>query len=356
MRLFRCQACEQVLYFENRLCTQCGHRVGYLPGAGALTAVEPDGEGWTALAEPDRPLRFCTNAEADACNWLVADGGDYCDACRHNRTIPDLDQAPNLDRWRKVEQAKHRLFYTLLRLGLPVATRADDPAHGLAFDILAAPRAGETQVMTGHDEGVITLSLAEADDVEREKLREEMGEPYRTVLGHFRHEIGHYFWDVLVRDAPDAAARLDRFRALFGDEREDYQAALQRHYAEGAPADWQNRFVSAYATAHPWEDFAETWAHYLHIVDTLETAAAFGVDLHPVASADESLVAEIHFDPHEPDTFDRLIAAWLPLTLAVNSLNRSMGQPDFYPFVLSPPAVEKLAYVHALVHGGPDAG
>ncbi len=350
MQLFRCQACEQVLYFENRQCTRCGHRLGFLPERSTLAAVEPEGDGWRTLDASSSQVRFCVNAEQDACNWLVSDGQKLCLACRHNLTIPTLSQGANLERWRKVEQAKHRLFYTLLRLGLPLKTRAEDPAHGLAFDILAEPRPGETKVLTGHDEGLITLNLAEADDVERERMREEMGEPYRTVLGHFRHEIGHHYWDVLVRNAPDAEARLEACRAVFGDDRADYQEALKIHYANGAPADWQEHFVSAYATTHPWEDFAETWAHYLHIVDTLETAAAFGVDLHPIASSDDSLVAEIHFDPHNPGAFEKLMEAWLPLTLAVNSLNRSMGQPDLYPFVLSPSAIEKLAYVHALIH------
>ncbi len=355
MQLFRCQACEQVLYFENRQCTRCGHRLGYLPERHTLVAVEPDGDAWLTVDLGKTPsktkVRFCANAAQDACNWLVSEDDEtFCRACRHNQTIPELTVDPNLDRWRRVEQAKHRLFYTLLRLNLPLATRAQDPAHGLAFDILAEPRPGEERVMTGHDEGLITIALAEADDVERERLREEMGEPYRTVLGHFRHEIGHHYWDVLVRDAPDAEARLAACRAVFGDDRADYNEALKAHYANGAPADWQDHFVSAYATAHPWEDFAETWAHYLHIVDTLETASAYGVDLHPIAVADEALVAEIHFDPHHPGAFDKLMQAWLPLTLAVNSLNRSMGQPDLYPFILSPSAIEKLAYVHALIH------
>jgi len=355
VQLFRCQACEQALYFENRQCTRCGHRLGYLPERHTLVAVEPDGDAWLTVDLGKTPsktkVRFCANAVQDACNWLVSEDDEtFCRACRHNQTIPELTVDPNLDRWRRVEQAKHRLFYTLLRLNLPLATRAQDPAHGLAFDILAEPRPGETRVMTGHDEGLITIALAEADDVERERLREEMGEPYRTVLGHFRHEIGHHYWDVLVRDAPDAEARLAACRAVFGDDRADYNEALKAHYANGAPADWQDHFVSAYATAHPWEDFAETWAHYLHIVDTLETAAAYGVDLHPIAVADEALVAEIHFDPHHPGAFDKLMQAWLPLTLAVNSLNRSMGQPDLYPFILSPSAIEKLAYVHALIH------
>ena len=203
--------------------------------------------------------------------------------------------------------------------------------------------------MTGHDDGLITLSLQEADDAERERNRVAMHEPYRTLLGHFRHEIGHYFWDRLVFDAPDGG-RLEAFRALFGDERADYGQALQRHYDQGAPADWQSRFVTAYATMHPWEDFAETWAHYLHIVDTLEIAGAFGLSTQPALTQGEELHASVDFDPYHAATMQQLSESWLPLTVAVNSLNRAMGQPDLYPFVLSTPALEKLAFVHGLVH------
>jgi hypothetical protein len=175
-----------------------------------------------------------------------------------------------------------------------------------------------------------------------------MHEPYRTLLGHFRHEVGHYFWDVLVRDA----GRLDACRAVFGDERADYAEALKTHYANGAPANWQDSFISSYATAHPWEDFAETWAHYLHIIDTLEMASSFGVGIHPKLGRDPAMQADINFDPYEEQDMVAILDAWLPLSFAVNSLNRSMGQADFYPFVLSPRVMEKLAFIHQVVHGG----
>src|SRR5262249_30415694 len=204
--------------------------------------------------------RLCGNAEHDVCNWLVpADDAEiFCAACRHNRTIPDLANPENLVHWRKIEFAKHRLFYTLLRLRLPLATRSED-ANGLAFDFLSNPvggAQGQAPVMTGHSGGLITLNVAEADAPERERQRKTMGEPYRTLLGHFRHEIGHYYWDRLVADSP----AIEEFRQLFGDEREDYGAALQRHYADGPAPDWTEHFVTAYASSHPWEDFAETWA------------------------------------------------------------------------------------------------
>jgi hypothetical protein len=255
MRLFRCRNCGQVLYFETTSCERCGHRLGFLAETGQLSAREPEGKAWRTLAKPARQVRFCANAAHDACNWLVpvAQEAPLCLCCRHNRTIPDLTAPGNLLLWQRIEAAKQRLFYTLIRLGLPLADRAEDPEHGLAFDVLADPPSAEApKVMTGHDNGLITLALAEADDAHREQTRTAMGEPYRTLLGHLRHEVGHHFWDLLVRDG----GRLEEFRELFGDEREDYAAALQAHYANGPPADWQARFVSTYASAHPWEDFA----------------------------------------------------------------------------------------------------
>jgi hypothetical protein len=175
-----------------------------------------------------------------------------------------------------------------------------------------------------------------------------MHEPYRTLLGHFRHEVGHYYWDRLVRDGE----KLEPIRRVFGDERIDYEQALQRHYANGAPANWQAGFVSSYATSHPWEDFAETWAHYLHIVDTLEMAAAFGLDIHPALAKGGDLDAKVNFDPYGTGGFAQLIDTWIPLSNALNNLNRTMGQPDLYPFILSPPVIAKLTAIHDLVHAG----
>ena len=351
MKLFRCQQCGQVLYFENRQCQNCFHRLGYLPAAGALSAVEQDDRVWRALASPTRGYRFCANADYDACNWLVpSDSSEtFCLVCRHNRTIPDLTLSDNLTRWRKFELAKHRLFYTLIRLDLALPSRAEDPQYGLVFDFLAdAPDAGGHKVMTGHEDGLIAVNLSEADDAEREKLRLAMGETYRTLLGHLRHESGHYFWDRLVRDT----GRLETFREFFGDERQDYQKALQSHYANGPARNWQESFISSYAAAHPWEDFAETWAHYLHIVDTLEMAFAFGIRIREGIDERSSPGIAPDFDPHEPGSINRLIDAWLPLTFAVNSIIRCMGESDFYPFVLSPRAVTKMGFIHELIHQG----
>ncbi len=350
MRVFTCQACGQLLYFENIRCEKCGHVLGYLPEKETISALEPAGDGsFGALATRGR-YRTCKNQEFGVCNWMVPvkSREQFCAACRHNHTVPDLSVPENTGLWAKIETAKHRLFYSLLKLHLPLRNRTDDPQHGLAFDFLSeAPLTHGQAVLTGHDNGLITLAVKEADDTERERVRTAMGEPYRTLLGHFRHEVGHYFWDVLVRDA----GKLDGFRAVFGDESQDYAAALQTHYQNGAPPDWQQNFVSTYASAHPWEDFAETWAHYLHIVDTLETAGAFGLKVRVKPGWRTKLASAVDFDPYAAPPLALLIDAWLPLTFAMNNLNRSMGQSDLYPFILTPVVIAKLGYVHALVHG-----
>lgn len=342
MKLFECQNCGHPLYFENTRCESCGLRLGYLPAREQFSALRPDNGQWRALAVPDERYRFCANAEFEVCNWLVDAGSAerYCAACRHNRTIPDLSLPDNLAHWRLMEVAKHRLFYTLLKLRLPLATKAEDP-DGLAFDFVAARAAPAAPPVTGHDNGLITINLAEADDAERERQRHEMGEPYRTLLGHFRHEIAHYYWGRLIANSN----RLQEFRDLFGDEQKDYRSALQKHYAVGPPPDWPTHFVTAYASAHPWEDFAETWAHYFHMVDTLETAHAFGLIVRPKVSKGSDFATKIDFDSLHAE-MDRLIEAWLPLTFAVNSINRSMGLQDLYPFVLAPTVIAKLTFVH----------
>ncbi|RYB05658.1 zinc-binding metallopeptidase family protein [Lichenibacterium ramalinae] len=353
MKLFDCQECCQTLYFENTACEKCGHRLGYVPEDRDLYAVVRVGvtadHHWQIKGDMSRTFRFCANAEHDVCNWLVPHDqpGNFCLACRHNHTVPSLAKPGNLELWRLIEIAKHRLFYTLIELNLPLVTRAEDPKEGLVFEFLEDTVPGQ-HVMTGHDDGRITIALAEADDAERERRRKTMHEPYRTLLGHFRHEIGHYYWDRLVRDAPALSA----CRSVFGDDTEDYAEALKRHYREGAPPHWRDHFVSAYATTHAWEDFAETWAHYLHILDTLETAEAFGVATHPRGVAEAELLStEVDFDPDKAASIAPLVKAWLPLTFALNSLNRSMGMGDLYPFVLTPGIIDKLGFIHDLIHG-----
>jgi hypothetical protein len=348
VKLFQCQNCGQLLHFENTRCERCGLVLGYLADQEIITALRQDGNsvnGPRAVLRSlhDRNLyRFCANAAYEVCNWLVPEtsGKAYCAACRHNQIVPDLSILDNVGRWRALESAKHRLFYTLLQLRLPLKTWAENPS-GLAFRFLA-DKPHDPRVMTGHANGVITINLAEADDVERERRRQAIGELYRTLLGHFRHEIGHYYWDRLVADT----SHLSEFRRVFGDERQDYDRALQQYYASGAPADWSERFISAYASAHPWEDFAETWAHYFHIIDTLETAEHCGLAIIP--RVPQGSTAIFNFRPLDAN-IERLVESWIALSFAVNSLNRSMGLPDLYPFVLGAGARTKLAFVQHLI-------
>jgi len=353
VKFFNCQHCGQALLFEDTKCQNCGHALGYLPDLGTFSAVEPDGENWTALADGDASYRFCLNWESRGCNWMVRadDGVDYCRACRHNRTVPDLSDPEHLADWQKIEIAKRRLIYSLIKFDLPLPTLASGDPEPLVFDFLASPENPQEgpKIMTGHEDGVITLALDEANDARRERRRAAMGEPYRTLLGHFRHEIGHFYWDKLIRDG----GLIDQCREIFGDECQDYNAALKQHYAFGAPPDWRLNYISAYATTHPWEDFAETWAHYLHIVDTLESAHAFGISVNPPENEGDNLTVIADFDPYRAECMGKLIEAWKPLSFALNCLARSMGQPDLYPFTLSQTVIDKLAYIHSVVHGEP---
>jgi len=314
-----------------------------------MSVISPRGGTLVAMADPKARYQACANAEYGVCNWLVRADSEakFCIACQHNRTVPDLSVEDNIRRWRKIELAKHHLFYTLIRLGLRPANREDEPESGLAFDFLNDTAGSAAPVLTGHDRGLITLNVIEADDGERERIRQEMGEPYRTLLGHLRHEVGHYFWQELV----ERAGRQDAFRECFGDERADYNAALTAHYANGPTTDWQNNFVSAYASAHPWEDFAETWAHYLHIVDTLEMASAFGLRVQPKVPVRSRPHADLAQTSPASDDIQALIDLWLPVTIAVNSINRCMGQPDLYPFILTPAVIAKLGFIHDLIYG-----
>jgi hypothetical protein len=348
MKIFQCQQCSQPIFFENTLCGSCGSSLGYLEEQNDLSAlVEKDG-GWTALANPGEVYRFCDNRAHSVCNWLIPSGEtrNLCKACRMNHTIPNLENAAHFAAWRHLEFAKHRLIYSLLRLDLPLSSKGKSPDTGLAFDFLSEdPLEPDKRVRTGHEQGLITINIAEADPAYRELARAQMGEPYRTVIGHFRHEIGHYYWERLVQMDEH---QLGGFRELFGDERGDYAEALKSYYASGPPSNWGTGFISAYSTSHPWEDWAETWAHYMHLVDTLETAFAFGLRLKPDLKDLELLNMTADIDPYSHPDFDAVVAACLPLIFAVNSLNRSMGQPDLYPFVLPPPVIHKLRFIHQL--------
>jgi hypothetical protein len=358
MKIFHCEHCDQLVFFENTLCINCGHALAYLPDEEQMGTFELEGDKprrVVAPADGKQEYRLCANyAAQNACNWVVS-GGDqnpYCRSCRLTRTIPDLSLPGTREAWSRLEAAKRRLIYSLLSLDLPLASKVEDPGRGLGYDFLADPPPGSpvaSSVLTGHENGLITINVAEADDAEREKRRLQMHEPYRTILGHFRHEIGHYYWDRLIRDSED----IGEFRRLFGDERQDYDQALQHHHQQGAAADWALTFVSAYASAHPWEDWAETWAHYLHIIDTLETAVACGLTLRPKRSDEPALKPNIAVVGRRRPPFDQIIDRWFPLTYVLNNLNRGMGLQDAYPFILPTPVIDKLRFIHEVISHAP---
>lgn len=355
MKTFHCGRCQHHVFFENVKCESCAALLGFVPELSEVCAFEPAGDTagdssgialWRGLNPSANGALFrqCNNyALENVCNWMIpADSPEIlCPACSLTRTIPNLSQPDNRVYWYKLETAKRRLLFALSALGLNTDSRRTNPETGLQFEFLEDGDMG-AKVLTGHDNGLITMNIAEADDSLRERMRAEMHEPYRTLLGHFRHEIGHYYFDRLVANTSWEAP----FREMFGDERVDYAQALQAHYDNGPPADWDQSYVSAYATTHPWEDWAETWAHYLHIVDTVDTAAACGFKLDPKSDNEPSLT---EIEPVENASFDKLMKQWFPLMYALNSLNRSLGLADAYPFTLSPKVVAKLRFVHKVI-------
>jgi hypothetical protein len=362
MKLFKCTNCGQLLYFENSLCECCKHPLGFIPDNLSLaTLVQGENLTYTLHSAEKTPLfaklfgkntkptfKYCNNFQFGVCNWLIPAESDkgFCRACELNHIVPDLTDPEHVRQWGLIEGAKHRLIYSLLQMKLPLLSKLDDLEKGLSFDFLTDVNAVQ-KVLTGHENGLITLNINEADDDKRELSRKEMNEPYRTLLGHFRHEVGHYYWDRLI----DNSAFIDEYRQVFGDEREDYGQALQRHYSQGAPAGWNQNFISEYATSHSWEDWAETWAHYLHIMDTLETADTFGISVAPrIATKSDHSNAVIKVNPYEQQNFQQLLDMWLPLTFALNSMNRSMGNHDLYPFVIPPKVVEKLSFIHKVCY------
>ncbi len=356
MKLFNCDQCGQPVFFENYFCVHCNAALGFEAGRMDLIALEPVGDDLYRQVQKEGSseknssvFKYCSNKQYNVCNWIIPpeNNAGFCIACDLNRTIPDLSQPDHWLKWQQIEVAKHRLVYTLLRLHLPVVSKFQDEENGIAFDFKADENtwSGE-RLLTGHDHGLITLNIIEADDAVREMARKQMDEVYRTVLGHFRHEIGHYYWDRLISNTNKLAA----FRALFGDETFDYGEALKIHYAKEPSDTWRENFISAYASSHPWEDWAETWAHYLHMVDSLETAYAFGMSVKPkVAQPENEMSAKLNIDPYTARNFENIIDRWFPLTFAMNSLNRSMGLKDPYPFVINEAVRQKLLFIHETI-------
>lgn len=350
---YRCQ-CGRPIFFRNSVCLACNAVLGYEPERAEVCVLErgPTADTWRVLGDPPEATAFrrCESFDlAAGCNWLVpaTHPSSLCISCRLTRTIPDLSDPDNCRYWRSIEIAKRRLVSQLLALGLPVRSKVEeDPEQGVMFDLLRSPPEGP-RVMTCHGNGLITLNVEEADDSIREKTRHEMREPYRTLLGHFRHEIGHYYWDRLIAETPWH----EKFRALFGDEREDYAAALRRNYEIGPPPDWRDRHISSYASVHPWEDWAECFAHYLHLVDSLDTALGFGLTADDIEMEVEPFSLEDLYDPEDPDAARALslVNSWMELVTAMNELARSMGQQDFYPFVLSRPVLRKMHFIELVV-------
>ena len=345
--------CGRPVFFRNSLCLACQSPLGYVPQTGEMHALDagPAPGTWSYLGADGMrvAVKRCANLDTPAaCNWLLRadDPKAFCLSCRLNRTIPSLDDERNRGYWNLLEVAKRRLVAQLVLLDLPVASKVDeDPQRGLAFDFLRA--SGSERIITGHAGGIVTLDAEEADDAKREKARVALHEPYRTLLGHFRHEIGHYYWERLVAGTRWHAP----FRELFGDERADYAAALRKNYDEGPPDHWRDQHISSYASSHPWEDWAETWAHYLHILDGLDTGLGFSLSAADLDTTVERFGRDDLYAPDDPlaGTFVFFLNAWFELAYVLNELSRSMGQPDFYPFVVSRPVARKLHFVHLVI-------
>ena len=323
MTPYQCR-CGQALFCENTRCSNCGRIQAFEPLRAAMLSLDTDDDGWID-GEGNR-YRPCANrAEWRVCNGVVeADSNEtLCSGCRLNRTIPSMSRGENVLRWKRLEAAKRRMIAGVSKLGLDV-----NSGGGMRFDFLEDKRSHpdvlEHFVTTGHKDGVITINVLEADEIQRVQQRELMGERYRTVLGHIRHEAGHFFYPQLVTDPGG-------FTALFGDPSADYDQALNRYYEEGPADGWEQRHISAYASSHPLEDWAECFAHFLHIEDTLETAICYGLSPDPAQ------------DPRER------INAWARFVIPLNELGRSLGQRDHYPFILTPVVIDKLLYVQAAV-------
>lgn len=334
MKRFYC-TCGQEIYFANTYCYACGASVGFCPDTKTLITSKDD--QW--ISADNKHYKACAHRDHDlSCNWLIPAEDTHqtqCLSCSLTRRIPVLNIGNNRKRWQILERQKRRLLYSLLEFNLPIEGRMQRPQNGLVFDFLedkrTNPSVSRDIVYTGHNNGCITINVAEADDVHRIMERVKMNERYRTVLGHMRHEMGHYYWDKLIRNTH----WYSRFRHVFGNE-SNYRSALNTYYHNGSRPGWQQRYISAYASSHPWEDWAESWAHYMHMRDTLETASSYA-----------SLTDTQNTSEHED--FETLMNNWQQVSVMMNALNRSMGMPDAYPFSLSQQVIVKLRFVHRVI-------
>ncbi len=346
MRLFNCEQCSALLYLNNVACLHCSAVVGYVVEERTLGAFSRDSDGaLQRYVERQHVWRHCDNATtAITCNWLIRDDDPWstCRACRLTASVPDQSIGENRKALHDLEEAKRSWLSSVLDLHLPISSQQEDAQRGLAFHFLRQLDASRP-VLTGHDAGDITINAIESDPVQRERCKLDLHEPYRTLLGHFRHESGHYYWDLLVKDS----LLIEPFRALFGDERQDYAQALEKHYQDGPPANWQQGYVSAYATMHPWEDWAETWAHYLHMVDLVSTGHAWQLNIGAWDPA--TVAASVPDEVRLSLEFIALMDRWTPLTLVANSLSRSLGHADAYPFAMPYAALRKMQFVHDVI-------
>ncbi len=314
MQIFRCPGCDAELFFDNGFCP-CGLAVGYDPNSERFATDQ----------------RFCANRASLGCNWTCAADETLCASCQMTSVHPDLSMAENTPLWAKAEAAKRHVLVGLMRWGW---FSADDPGARPEFHMLAEQTAsGTADVTMGHASGLVTINLAEADTSERVRRREMLGEPYRTLIGHFRHEIAHFLFERLC----ERDGFLSAFRAMFGDETRDYGAALAEHYQNGPPPGWQNAHVTPYAAAHPHEDWAETAAHAMHLCDITDSFLAAGLGKADAPGPD--------FDAYRATDPVALIDAALAIGVALNHVNRAVGQPDIYPFVNSDETRKKLGFV-----------
>ena len=377
MKTFKCSCKDQqILFFESKTCLACNRVVGVDDNFNKVEAYDLDektGYYFKATQEKKVPYKKCDNhAQYQACNGMVnmdtfvpvPDNEDevLCFACRFNETIPDLSIVEHIPLWKKMEIAKRRAIYTLKALDLPLENIIQNPQSGLSFDFIAdgdvndnflSKLEDQEVVFTGHDNGHITINIAEANEVARSSAKLAMGEKYRTLLGHFRHELGHYYFNKLILVSPE---KQELCKKYFGDDEIDYSKALKKYYKVGAPANWNDNFISAYATMHPYEDWAETWAHYMHIVDTLETAKNFNITgslngkvVDNEDTGELNLPQDSYFF-YSQTSINTILDTWMDFAIILNSLNRSMGMNDAYPFILTQSIRTKLSFIHHAIH------